>query len=46
MTTLLEAHTVTAEIERLLAEFPELADDEDLRRDMIEGQTDAFAILA
>lgn len=46
MTTLLEAHTVTAEIERLLAEFPELAEDEDLRRDTIEGQTDAFAILA
>lgn len=45
MPTLLEAHTVTAEIEKLLAEYPELSDDEDLRRDIIEGQTDAMEVL-
>jgi hypothetical protein len=45
MNVQLDAHTVTIEIERLLAEYPELADDGDLRRDMIEGETEAMAIL-
>jgi len=42
----LDATRVTLEIERLLAEYPELADDEALRADMIEGSTDAFAVLS
>lgn len=41
----LDATRVTIEIERLLAEYPELAEDEALRADMIEGSTDAFAVL-
>jgi len=41
----LDATRVTLEIERLLAEYPELAEDEALRADMIEGSTDAFAAL-
>ena len=41
----LDATRVTLEIERLLAEYPELAEDEALRSDMIEGSTDAFAAL-
>lgn len=41
----LDATRVTLEIERLLAEYPELAEDEALRADMIEGSTDAFAVL-
>ena len=32
-------------INRLLADHPELADDPILRADMIEGETDAFAII-
>lgn len=42
----LDATRVTLEIERLLAEYPELAEDEALRADMIEGSTDAFAVLS
>lgn len=42
----LDAARVTLEIERLLAEYPELAEDEALRADMIEGSTDAFAVLS
>lgn len=33
---------VEAEIDRLLVLYPELADDENLRADMIEGSTSAF----
>lgn len=42
----LDATRVTIEIERLLAEYPELAEDEALRADMIDGSTDAFAVLS
>lgn len=35
---------VILEIERLIEAFPELADDEHLRLDMIEGETDALEI--
>ena len=42
----LDTTRVTLEIERLLAEYPELAEDEALRSDMIEGSTDAFAVLS
>ena len=41
----LDAAIVCAEIDRLMVEHPELADDEDFRRDVIEGQTDAMEIL-
>lgn len=34
-----------AEIHALLQAYPDLADDEDLRRDCIEGETDAFSVL-
>lgn len=36
---------VLADIDGLLAAYPELAEDEDLRRDMLEGETSAFAVL-
>lgn len=42
----LDATRVTLEIECLLTEYPELAEDEALRADMIEGSTDAFAVLS
>lgn len=34
-----------AEIHHLFAAYPELAEDEDLRSDMLEGETDAFSVL-
>lgn len=37
---------IEREIQALIAEYPELADDEDLRASMIEGSTEAFDILA
>lgn len=36
---------VLADIDALLAAYPELADDADLRADMLEGETDAFNVL-
>jgi hypothetical protein len=41
----LDPRLVEHEINVLLAKCPELADDEDLRRDMIEGSTSAFEVL-
>ena len=41
----LDAAIVCAEIDRLMVEFPELVEDDDFRRDVIEGQTDAMEIL-
>jgi len=35
-----------AEIESLFAQYPELADDEALRADMIEGSTSAYDVLS
>ena len=40
-----DVRVLEAELASLLAAYPELADDEDLRRDTIEGETDAFAVL-
>lgn len=34
-----------ADIDALLAAYPELAEDEDLRRDMLEGSTAAYDVL-
>ena len=34
-----------AEVDDLLRAYPDLADDEELRRDCIEGETSAFAVL-
>ncbi|MBZ9888100.1 siphovirus Gp157 family protein [Mesorhizobium sp. BR1-1-3] len=34
-----------ADVAALLAAYPELAEDEDLRRDMVEGSTKAFDVL-
>lgn len=42
----LTINQIEREIENLIASFPELADDETLRADVVEGQTDAPAILA
>lgn len=36
---------LTAHIHELLQAYPELVDDEDLRRDMLEGSTQAFDVL-
>lgn len=36
---------LVAEIDALFTVYPELADDEDLRRDCVEGETDAFSVL-
>lgn len=37
--------SVLADIDGLLAAYPELAEDEDLRRDMLEGSTAAYDVL-
>ncbi len=42
---LLDVHMLELEIERLVQDYPELADDEQLRADTIEGETDAFSVL-
>ena len=41
----LDADAVTRELDDLFAAYPELADDEDLRADMVEGSTNAFELL-
>lgn len=41
----LDANFVKAEIAKLIAAYPELADDESLRADTIEGQTNALRII-
>lgn len=41
----LDANFVRAEIAKLIATYPELEDDESLRADMIDGQTDALRII-
>lgn len=47
MTNYLQADvaSVLADIDALLAAYPELAEDEDLRRDMLEGSTAAYDVL-
>lgn len=42
----MQAGFVRAEIDRLLSAYPELADDETLRLDMIEAETDFMKILS
>lgn len=37
---------IEREIESLIASYPELAEDENLRADMIDGETEATAILS
>ncbi|MCG7507083.1 siphovirus Gp157 family protein [Mesorhizobium retamae] len=37
--------TLEAHIHALTMQFPELAEDEDLRRDMLEGETDMDSVL-
>lgn len=37
---------IEREIERLLIDYPELTEDETLRADMIDGETDAKAVLS
>jgi hypothetical protein len=37
---------VLADIDNLLTAYPELADDDDLRRDMLEGSTAAYDVLS
>lgn len=41
----LDPQFITSQIHSLLARFPELAEDDDLRLGMIEGQTDAKELL-
>jgi len=41
----LDAAFVKAEIGKLLAEYPELEEDDELRIDTIEGETDALRII-
>src|SRR6266498_2009432 len=42
---MLDISDTRAAIQHLLSLHPELADDEDWRRDMIEAETDAFKVL-
>lgn len=44
-TTYIEAQSVRAHIERLLLSYPELADDDLLRADMVEGSTELNELL-
>jgi hypothetical protein len=41
----LDAALVKAEIGKLIEAYPDLADDESLRADVVEGETDAFRII-
>lgn len=41
----MDAKYVRAEIERLVAAYPELAEDEDLRLDTIDGETDLTRVI-
>jgi len=42
---ILTADNLAREIDNLLASYPELADDEELRADMLEGETDLHNVL-
>jgi hypothetical protein len=46
MTRRVEPEFIRRAVAALLIEYPELAEDEDLRRDVIEGETDAFETLS
>jgi len=43
--TLIDIARLSREIEALIAEYPELADDEQLRADMLEGETSIDDVL-
>lgn len=42
---LLDVQLIELEIQRLVEEFPDLAEDADLRADMVEGSTAAYDVL-
>jgi hypothetical protein len=42
---LLDVQLIELELANLLQDFPDLADDEDLRADMVEGSTAAYDVL-
>lgn len=42
---LLDVQLIELELQRLIAEFPYLSEDEDLRADMVEGSTAAYDVL-
>ena len=42
---LLDVQLIELEIQRLIEEFPDLAEDADLRADMVEGSTAAYDVL-
>lgn len=46
MNSKLEVEIIERELAALFAEYPELAEDEDLRAGMIEGSTEALDVLA
>lgn len=46
MTNPIEVSALERQIEDLIASYPELAEDETLRADMIDGETDAAKILS
>ena len=41
----LDVQTIERQINALLADFPEMAEDEALRADMIEGETDLLSVM-
>lgn len=42
----LQARFIEAQIDALIAAYPELAEDEELRADMLDGETDLRALLS
>jgi hypothetical protein len=42
---MLDVQLIELELQNLLAEFPDLAEDEELRADMVEGSTAAYDVL-
>lgn len=44
--TRLDLSTLEREVASLLAAYPDLSEDEDLRADMLEGSTEVFDVLA
>lgn len=42
----MDVDQLTRDIDQLVLEYPELADDEQLRKDMLEGETDLHSVIA
>lgn len=42
----LDAKTIAVQIDALLASFPDMADDDELRADMIDGETDFSTVMS